>query len=117
MGLILWIDENRFATELLEKVFKSKNLPFYTLAEIKDLIYLINDLKPDLLVLDALTIKNCGEVYFKQYESLEALNSLPVVVIGSREDLPFIKNKIGFISRQFDPFKIPEVLINFYDAH
>jgi len=117
MGLILWIDENTFATGLLEKVFKSKNLPFYTLAEAKDFLYLINDLKPDLIVLDAQTVVSAGKTFFDQHESSEVLKSLPKVVIGSGDDLPFLKNKIGFIQRPFDPFEIPEILLNFYQAH
>jgi DNA-binding NtrC family response regulator len=117
MGLILWIDENTFATSLLEKVFKSKNLPFYTLSDAKDFLYIVNDLRPDLLVLDALTIKATEETFLKQYENSEILASLPVVVIGSGEDLPFLKNKIGFIQRPFDPFEIPKILANFLEVH
>lgn len=117
MGLILWIDENTFATSLLEKVFKSKNLPFYTLPDAKDFLYLVNDLKPDLLVLDASTVKASEETFLKQYENSEVLASMPVVIIGAEEDLPFLKNKIGSIQRPFDPFEIPQILLNFYQAH
>lgn len=117
MGLILWIDGNTFATGLLEKVFKSKNLPFYTLAEAKDFLYLLDDLKPGLIVLDAATVERAGETFLKQYENSEQLRSLPKVVIGFGDDLPFLKNRIGFIQRPFDPFEIPEILLNFYEAH
>jgi DNA-binding NtrC family response regulator len=112
MGLVLWIDGNTFATKLLEKVFKSRNLPFYSLPDAKDFLYLIDDLKPDLLVLDALTIKNEEENFLRLYAISEALRTLPVVVIGSEEDLPFVKNKIGFLKRPFDPFEVPTLLHN-----
>jgi hypothetical protein len=117
MGLILWIDENTFATGLLEKVFKSRNLPFYTLVEPKDFLYLLDDLKPELLVLDAVTVRKGEDSFLRLYEQSELLRSLPVVVIGAEEDLPFLKNKIGSIARPFDPFQIPDILINFYRAH
>jgi DNA-binding NtrC family response regulator len=117
MGLVLWIDGNTFATGLLEKVFKSKHLPFYTLSDVKDFLYLIDDLRPELLVLDALTVKNEEEKFIKQFELSESLRSLPVVVIGDEDDLPYVRNKVGFLKRPFDPFKVPDVLHGLIRSH
>ena len=117
MGLVLWIDENTFATGLLEKVFKSKNLPFYTLSDAKDFLYLVDDLRPEILVLDTLTVMKEEEAFLRQYQMSASLRSLPVVVLGTDGDLPFVTNKIGMIKRPFDPFEIPEFLINLKEAH
>ncbi len=116
MGLILWIDQNSFATGLLEKVFKQKNLPFYTLASVDDFLYLIEDLKPQLIVLDGPTAKASLELFKKQYAS-QSLNQLPFVVVDMDEDLNFIGNIIGKIKRPFDPFKIPETLKSFQNIN
>lgn len=108
VGLVLWIDQNTFATGLLEKVFKKKDLPFYTLAQANDFVYLVEDLKPVLIVLDAQTALVQEESFKAQYESSRALRSLPFILIDG--DIPYIQNVLGKISRPFDPFQIPEEL-------
>lgn len=117
MGLVLWIDANTFATGLLERVFKKKNLPFYTLDNASDFAYLVEDLKPHLLVLDAKTAEDHLEALKGQFEASETLRSLPVVVIDENSEIPFIQNKIGEIHRPFDPFKIPDMLQNILNAN
>lgn len=112
MGLVLWIDQNTFATGLLEKVFKKKGLPFYTLTSVDDFLYLVEDLKPGLIVLDAHTALANMEGFKKQYES-KILNELPFVLLDATEELNFIGKVVGKINRPFDPFKIPETLKNF----
>jgi DNA-binding NtrC family response regulator len=112
MGLVLWIDQNTFATGLLEKVFKKKNLPFYTLDSVDDFLYLVEDIKPSMIVLDFLTAKSNPEAFKKQYDALN-LNGLSFVLIDAVEGLDFVKNVVGTIKRPFDPFKIPEILQSF----
>lgn len=117
VGLVLWIDANTFATGLLERVFKKKNLPFYTLDNVSDFAYLVEDLKPHLLVLDAKTAEDHLEALKGQFEASETLRNLPVVMIDENSDIPFIQNKIGGIRRPFDPFKIPDMLQNILIAN
>lgn len=112
MGLVLWIDQNTFATGLLEKVFKKKGLPFYTLTSVEDFLYLVQDIKPELIVLDAHTASLHMEAFKKQYQAKE-LNELPFVLVDADENLNFIGKVVGKINRPFDPFKIPETLKNF----
>lgn len=111
MGLVLWIDENTFASSLLEKVFKKEELPFYTLNSAADFSYLVDDLKPVLLVLDGETATKYADQLRAQYESSENLRSLPVVWVGSSASgLDFISKTLGVIERPFDPFEIPSLL-------
>jgi CheY-like chemotaxis protein len=112
MGLILWIDQNTFATSLLEKVFKRKELSFYTVAAANDFVYLVDDLKPELLVLDGMTANLFKDELKAQYESSESLRSLPVVFVDEVPELPFITNKVGVLNRPFDPFEVPQLLQN-----
>ena len=112
MGLVLWIDQNTFATGLLEKVFKKKGLPFYTLNSVDDFLYLVEDIKPQLIVLDAHTANLNMDAFKKQYES-KTLNELPFVLVDADDNFQFIGNVVGKINRPFDPFKIPETLKNF----
>ena len=110
MGLVLWIDQNTFATSLVEKVFKKKNLSFYSLASAQDFTYLVQDLKPELLVLDSETALHFKDALEKQFADCEYLRALPVVMIDEMGEFPYIKNTIGVIKRPFDPFQIPDIL-------
>lgn len=117
MGLVLWIDSNTFATGLLEKVFKRLGFPFYTLENAGDFLYLVEDLKPELLVLDSKTVLDQFDAFKAQYEKSELLQNLPKVIIDPKPELDFINKKIGQITRPFDPFKIPETLQNLYKSN
>ena len=110
MGLVLWIDQNTFASSLLEKVFKKKGLDFYTIPHARDFVYLVEDLKPALLVLDGQTARSNLEALRSQYGASESLRKTPAVVIGNWSELEFIEEKRGELGRTFDPFEIPALL-------
>lgn len=111
VGLVLWIDENTFASSLVEKVFKKENLHLYTLSTAEDFTYLATDLKPVVIVMDIKTGLNHLERLKNQYEHSEILRSIPFIWIGDEDDqLAFVKNVVGKIQRPFDPFAIPQAL-------
>lgn len=113
MGLVLWIDQNTFASSLIEKVYRQKNLPFYTIPHAKDFSYLVEDLKPALIVIDASTALADLDLFRNQYEGSEVIRSTPFMVIGSWTGLEFIQKKKGELSRTLDPFQVPEMLLYF----
>lgn len=113
MGLVLWIDQNTFASSLIEKVFRKKDLPFYTIPHAKDFSYLVEDMKPALIVIDSATVRADLEVFRKQYEASEIIRSTPFAVIGQWDGLEFIEKKNGELSRTLDPFQVPEMLLYF----
>lgn len=112
MGLVLWIDQNTFASSLLEKVFKQKGFDFYTISHGRDFVYLVDDLKPTLIIIDAATVRQDKEAFRNQYESSENLRKTPMAVIGNWSELEFIQEKKGELPRTFDPFLIPDLLKN-----
>ena len=107
MGLVLWIDQNTFATGLLEKVFKKKALPFYTIPNAQDFVYLVEDLKPEVIVLDTKTAMSDFEAFKRQYESLK---DIPFILVDHKDELPFISKVVGHIHKPFDPFQVPQIL-------
>lgn len=113
MGLVLWIDVNTFATGLIEKVFKKKNLEFYALSSAKDFAYLIEDLKPALLVIDAKTALDSLERFRAQYEQTSGFAGIPVVILDHQPGLEFIQNRSMHLKRPLDPFEVAEVLNKF----
>jgi DNA-binding NtrC family response regulator len=110
MGLVLWIDQNTFASGLIEKVFRKKGLEFYTIPHAKDFVYLVEDLKPSVIVVDAATIRADIEAFRNQYESSELLRKTPTLAIGGWSGLEFIQEKRGELSRMLDPFAVPELV-------
>ncbi|MBA2404335.1 MAG: hypothetical protein H0V66_06155 [Bdellovibrionales bacterium] len=117
MGLILWIDHNTFATSLIEKVFKKKALPFYSLNKLDDFAYLIEDLNPALIILDGETFKANADIFLKQYNGSEKMQALPFILLEAEGDFGFIKNIIGELKKPLEPFDLPELLSKMVSAH
>ena len=110
MGLVLWIDQNTFATSLIERVFKKHGLGFYSLASAKDFAYLVDDLKPEVIVLDFSTATKDLEILRKEYLESSILQQSAFIFLDGHEGLEFIQNNRGQIQRPIDPFKIPALL-------
>ena len=106
MGLVLWIDQNTFSAGLVEKAFKRSGIPFYSLSTVADFAYLVEDLKPEVIVLDTETYLAHEKVFLEQYEASSTMQKLPMILLGST-DLTMISNSIGKITKPFDPFIMP----------
>lgn len=113
MGMVLWIDQNTFATTLVEKVFKKKDLAFYGLTHARDFAYLVDDLIPEVIVIDTLTISEDLAIFKAQYEASQKMQKTPFIFIGKDATLDFIQIKLGEIDRPFDPFEIPKKISTF----
>lgn len=117
VGHVFWIDQNAFATALVEKVFQKKNIPFYSFKDLENLSYLIDDLKPSVIVLDSETALSQLEKLKCIYTSSGDFRGVPVVFLNSRPELSFISNRLGDIQKPFEPFRMPETLQNLLDLH
>ena len=117
MGLILWIDHNTFATSLIEKVFKKRSLPFYTINSVDDFSYLVDDLNPAVIVLDGETFAKNSPVFLKQYENSTKMQSLPFILLEPKSDFGFLKHRIGELKKPLEPFELPELLMKIVSAN
>lgn len=107
MGLIFWIDENTFASSLIGKTFKSQGVDFYTIDGVNDFAYLISDLKPQIMVIDASTAQKGLEDLKRQYQETAQFYGAKIVVIGDKTVLSFME--IGSeLLRPIDPFSLKE---------
>lgn len=113
--MIFWIDHNNFSNKLLEKVFKKAQISFYTIETVSNFAYLINDLKPQVIVLDFQTFEKDKHLFQEQIFHNPCLQSTPFIIIGNGE-VPNI-SIIGRISRPFDPFDIPDKIRDFLKGH
>lgn len=117
MGLILWIDQNTFASSLIEKVFKKRELPFYTIESVEDFSYLVDDLNPAAIVLDGTTYSKNPEAFLKQYQNSPKMQSVPFILMDFAGDVSFIKNKIGELQKPLEAFELPEQLSKIISAN
>src|SRR5690606_37798602 len=105
-------------TSLLEKAFKKKDLPFYTLDKASDFSYLVEDLNPVLIVMDVKTALSHLESFKTQYSSSAKLQGLPFVWLdGESPELSFVNHVVGKIDRPFDPFEMPSRLEKILGTH
>lgn len=63
---IIYINENRFVCQLVEKLCKQNEIACYSLDQIEDFTYLVNDLRPQL-VLVALETFDSNEQLLTEY--------------------------------------------------
>lgn len=109
MGLVFWIDKNAYSTAFVEKVFKKKNLEFYSLLDVSDFGYLIDDLKPAVIVLDEQTALDQREAFQRQFEASEVMQKTPFIIIDELGQLQGLR-KAGNLKRPIDPFEMPKVV-------
>ncbi len=117
MGLVLWIDQNTFATSLIERVFKKRSLPFYTIDSVKDFSYLVDDLHPQVIVLDGETYARDPQTFQDQYSASLKMQGIPFLLLDPKEDMGFVKNKLGELKKPLEPFELPEMIAKFLSAN
>jgi hypothetical protein len=110
MGLVLWIDRNELAMGLIEKVFKGKGLQFYGLKNALDFAYLIEDLRPSLIVLESATVLSNLVEFRNQYEQTQEFLGAPIIIVGQKNELAFLNNVVAELQLPIDPFKLPDTL-------
>ena len=85
MGLVLWIDKNEFATSALEKIFNKQNLSLYTINSAEDIQYLIEDMDPEVIVMDVATYLLHEDRVNMFMAASEKMQNTPWISVGTRE--------------------------------
>ncbi len=93
---------------------KDKHIPFYTHAEAKDFAFLIDDLKPVLIVLDQKTAQENLPLFKQEFEKSVLMKTIPCVVIGTWDDLDFIPKKHAQIELPLKPPALVKALENWH---
>ena len=110
MGLIFWVDEDKFVADLVGKVFQKKGLEFYHLETVADFSFRVLDLKPEVIVMDSETVQKNRDDFEKQFKENIALQDYPYVIKGEEQDFSFILKKVGTLSLPLDVFRVFEIL-------
>jgi len=110
MSPVLWIDKNKFLTDIVEKVFKSKALPIHTLNRAEDFLYLVEDLKIEIIVLDAQTVLDNGAEFRTIYENSPLLKEKKIILLGEQVGLEYL-GEVVCVSKPIEPFDFAEAVI------
>jgi DNA-binding NtrC family response regulator len=106
MSLIFWIDKNTLAASLVEKTFLQEGLKLYTLANVENFSYLVEDLNPSLIILDFETYLLACEQFKSQYLQSSKMQSTPFIILGEGQ-INFIQKMYPSIQKPFNPFILP----------
>ncbi len=79
---VFLIDQNPLITEWLKRQALLRSVPFYAMDSLKEAAYFINDLSPQVLVLDGATIVE-GEDFLREIEAYPLIQQLPVIGLGA----------------------------------
>jgi hypothetical protein len=96
---VFWIDKNKFITGMLEEFAKKFDVKLYTLNSLEGCSYLLDDLNPDVVVLD-------GETFQISSDELKAVAMQKLagrkLISTGKATLPTELNIIGNIMKPLD---------------
>jgi len=109
MGLIFWVDENKFVADLVGKVFRKKGLEFYHLESVEEFSFRVMDLKPEMIVIDGETLERKRDLFKDQFAKNPSLENYSYVLKGETDfsDFPRL---LGKLPLPLDPFQVPDLL-------
>ncbi len=100
---IFLIDANSMVSLALETLAKKRSERFYTMAKLEEALYFIEDLHPDVLVLDGSSLPANAPAELIAYPWISL-----VPVVGFGDALPAWTQSLnvkGHVAKPIDPFK------------
>ncbi|MFZ4712390.1 MAG: hypothetical protein ACOYL6_01645 [Bacteriovoracaceae bacterium] len=111
---IFFISANEFLALTIKEALKKQGVDCYTLTSSKDCFYLLEDLKPQIIFMDA-------PLYLTESESLflgmkERKIEIPLILAGTEDEKAKVMNGafLGFLIKPLAPFKIKENLEKYF---
>jgi DNA-binding NtrC family response regulator len=88
-NIVLFIEKEKFIRKLTEELFSIKKGKIYTVESISNNFYLIEDLKPQIVIFD---VQSIGE----HLDQLIAYKNIKLIAIGSTADEEYaVKEKVA----------------------
>jgi chemotaxis response regulator CheB len=78
---VFLIDKNPLISQWLKRQADARGVQFYSLSSLAEAAYFINDLKPDVLVIDGQSIEG-ADVFLTKLNEFPFAKTLPVVGLG-----------------------------------
>lgn len=104
-------DDDQDIIEMLEIVLDDSNLELITEIDSRKVVSLINDTRPDLVLLDLWMPVVTGDQVVQQIRDSSSISHIPILIMSAAQDGHHIARESGangFISKPFDIDKLIE---------
>lgn len=111
LPLVFWLDRSPLTVPLLQTIFEKENINVYFQNEADDIVYLIKDLEPQIIVIDWDSLADKKDIFKQQYLEEFFLQQSQYVLLTSSHDyseFDYIKKIKEVIKKPFDPFSLPQ---------
>lgn len=102
---ILICEDDRGILDIASIVLEAKGYKVTALLNSDDLIKIVYDKKPDLILLDLWIAGKQGDVITKELKSSEATRNIPIIIFSANKDTEVIAQRAGadgFLAKPFD---------------
>ncbi len=93
---VFWIDKNKFLTGMVEEFAKKFAIRLYTLNSLDDSSYLLDDLNPDVIVIDGETFEQSSAELKAMFQ--DKIKDRKIITSGKLLDI----KSIGHLSKPLD---------------
>ncbi len=112
---VFWIDSSKFVTDVVSATLREENITCYTHGSADNFHFILEDMRPEVLVVDASTLGENTQVFFKTLESGVESSKIPVVLLGNEEELQTLSKKYksqikGIIKKPLAPMALTNEL-------
>jgi len=109
---VFYIEKVEFLRSMMELALKTKGAEVYTVATLENNEYLLDDLRPDLILFDVETCRNSIAKLAEYSASSKAI----LVGVGYEEDHILVQNKVkNFISKPLEAKSIASQVLSLLD--
>jgi DNA-binding NtrC family response regulator len=114
---IFFATKNEFLSLAIREAMKKQALDCYTLTSTKDCFYLIEDLKPQLFVIDAELFLEEESLFLKGLKDKNI--HVPLILCGTSQEWDSFSSTIflGHLQKPLAPFQVKELLEKIYLPH
>ena len=111
---VFYIEKEKFLRTMMELALRAKKAEVYTVETLSDNFYLIDDLKPELIIFDFETCMESGqEVLTKLYSYSDRAKLIMTGTANSENSLP--DNVSGFITKPIVVHNLAERILSLID--
>lgn len=105
---VILIEKTKLVSKLLSTVLESNGAKCYVLNELEDFSYLVDDLRPQILLVEVSTLRDDLELFWKAIDN-SAFKSFKLVLFGKKDDVDSITNIERFDSKLYKPIDISNI--------
>lgn len=112
LNQIILVEDTKFSAKLLNSIMLDNAVSCYNLEQIEDFTYLIDDLRPQIILTNIETVQNEWDLYWRSIES-SSFKDVKIILYGDKDQLEncLYKNRFDqLIDKPLDILTIYEFL-------